>query len=411
MIFAIINAILYLCLILWYWRRYKIIDEVFLMLSLWALVALLGPFLVVTEQWKWKLMMWPYIYLFVTFLVFSFYFLKRKKHLFSVGKFINSHSAILDGINIVYIACAIYELLNINLAVLSFSFLSEEAQELYLAAHEETVLIKNTLFYCQRYTSTFFVLTAISVFNYLAQGRKTLGWLLFAFTLISVIAGNAEIASRGVMFSQMLIFVSVFLVYRPYLSKKDIKSIGIGALIAGFMIAAFFIAVTIARFSDNATTGYNSPLESVIEYFGHSMLYFNYGICDVDFDTWGGYRTFHYFSKTLFGIDYHNHPDLGTHYGTAFVTFIGMLIQDFGYFGTLVLGLIVSFSMYKLWSGKNALSFSGLYIYLFYLNRMIMGVFVTPPGSDYAYAWAIITYFFLRFILKPSKGDKTIMVA
>lgn len=374
------------------------------MLSMWALTSVLGPFLYANDPKNWKLMLWPYLYLFITYLIFIQFILRKNSHLFPINNFINQKSFFLDVINSIYIVCAIYELLNIDMAVLSISFLSEEAQELYLAAHEDAVIIKDPLFYCQRYTSALFILSAISVFNYLSQGRYFLGGLLFVFTLVSVVAGSAEIASRGVMMSQMIAVFSIYLLYRPFLSPKAKKTINIGGVMSGALVAAVIIAITIARFTDNyGVTGYDNPIESVISYFGHSMLFFNYGVCDVDFKTWGGARTFNYFATLLFGIDYRQLPDPGTHSGTNFITFVGMLVRDFDYIGTIILGVIVSFVMYKLWSGKNVMTFAGMYIYIFYLNRMIMGVFVTPPGSDYTYAWAIVSYIFLHFMLRPAK--------
>ena len=408
MIPAIINALLYISLLLFYWNKNKKIDECFLLLFLWALTSVLGFFLYQAAPRDWKLTIWPFLYLFGVFILFV-RFLINKRSVFKIERFIGTHSFFLDVLSVVYIVCAIYELINIDLAVLSFSYLSEEAQELYLAAHEETEIVKGPLFYCQRFTSSFFVLAVISVFNYLSQGRRLIGFALFAFTFLSTIAGNAAIASRGAMFSQMLIIVCVFLLYKNHLNEKIKKSIYIGGSIAGGIIAAFFIAITTARFSGGNIAGYEKgPFYSIISYFGHSMLTFDYGICDVPFRTWGGARTFNYFSKLLLGIDYQNMPDLGTHYGTGFTTFIGMLVQDFGYIGTIIFGLIVSWVMYKLWSGRNSLTFAGIYIYVFYLNRMLMGVFVTPPGSDYAYAWAFVTYLLLRLLVKPL--SKKVMV-
>lgn len=409
MLFAILNTFLYLGLMYWYWKKYKSFDESFLLIFVWAFVAVMGAVLYITEPNNWKLMLWPYLYLFITFIIFIMFILKRKSHIFKIESFVYNKSTVLDILNVIYIACAFYELMNIDLSVLSFSFLSTEGQELYLAAHEDTVLVKGPLFYAQRYTEALYVLTAMSVFNYLVQGRKLFGWTLFSFTLLSILASNAEIAARGAMLAKVIVFVCVFFIYRPHLSRKVKKSIAWMSAVSGSIIAAFFISITIARFSDNsAVTGFDSPLQSVSSYFGHSMMYFNYGICDVDLKNhWGGARTFNYFSTTLFGIDYHKLPPVGpTHFGSSFVTFIGFLVHDFGYIGTMIFGLVVSYVMFKLWSGKNTMTLAGMYIYIFYLNRMIMGVFVTPPGSDYAYAWAILTYFFLKFILKSKKGEE-----
>ncbi len=377
------------------------------MLSMWCVTSILGPILYVTEPNKWKLMLWPYVYMFFTFLVFIRFILKRDTHLFPIDTFIRKKSIFIDILNYIYIICAVYELMNIDLAVLSFSFLSEEAQELYMAAHEDNVIVKSALFYAQRYTSALFILSVITVFNYLAQGRKLFGWTLFVFILVSVVAGNAEIAARGVIMSQIIVFFSAYLLYRPFLSNRVKKTVAIGGITAGTLVGSVLVAITVSRFSDNSmVTGYDSPLESIISYFGHSMLYFNYGICDVDFETWGGSRTFNYFAMLLFGIDFRQLNVTGVHAGTSFITFIGMLVRDFGYVGTVIFGFVVSWGMYKLWSGNNAKTFAGMYIYIFYLNRMIMGVFVTAPGSDYTYAWAILTYFFLKFILKSKKGEE-----
>ena len=408
MLYAILNAFLYIGLFYWYRRRYKVVDEIVLLLAIWATVGSVGLLLVCLEPTKYQLMLWPYIYLFVTFLVFVHFLLQRQKHLFPVEKFIKYRSIILDIINYIYILCSIYELLNIDLSVLSITFLSEEAKDLYQAAHESKIIVKDALFYCQRFTSAMFVLTAISVFNYLAQKRTLMGWSLFSFTLISIIAGIAEIASRGTMMSQILVFVVAYLIYKPYLNVEISKTIRMVFLMAGIFLAAFFVAITTSRFKDSYNTGYKSPLESVVSYFGQSMLYFNYGICDVDFNTWGGSRTFNYLASSFLGIDYRRLPEPGTHYGSGFTTFIGMLVQDFGYVGTVILGFMVSYIMYKLWSIKNKTTFAGMYIYLFYINRMVMGVFVTPPGSDYYYLWALLTYLFLLYILKPSKPSKVV---
>lgn len=407
MIFVIANALLYIGLLIWYWRKNRVVDEGFLLIAFWGMVASLGIAIFFDNPRAWNLKLWPFVYLVFVFLVFTRYILQREKRSFPIKSFVKTKNVFLDAINIIYILCAIYELTHIDISVLSYTYLSQEAQGLYEKAHEQMELVKGPLFYCQRYTSALFVLAAMSFFNYLSQGRNLFGWSLFSFTFISTLAGNASTATRGVMFSQVLIMVCIYLLYRPYLTNNVKKSIKRGGLIAGTALAAFFVAITVSRFSTSFGV-YESPLQSVYYYFGHSMLYFNYGICDVDFSTYGGARTFHYFSRLLLGTDFTKMSIPETHFGSSFTTSFGLVVLDFGYVGTVVFGLLVSYIMYKMWSGKNRYSFAGMYIYMFYLNRMFMAVFTNSPGSDYNYAWAILTYILLKLVVTPTKHNVTI---
>ena len=219
------------------------------------------------------------------------------------------------------------------------------------------------------------------------------------------------IGSRSALFTEVMLYLSGYVLYREYIPHKTKKNLNTIAAFAGAIALLFLIGFTNSRFSDLEMGSGGS----LVFYFGQPMLCFNDGIANsVDGYLYGA-RTF----KTIlswFGMslpDFTSLDDLlGTNFGTNFTTIIGMLVLDFGFIGTLLFGLVLSSVFQRLCMYKKSFTVASLFLYLFFLNRLIFGVFTNKSGADMFYIIAFVFYLFFRFVFegKFNINNKNIQV-
>lgn len=156
------------------------------------------------------------------------------------------------------------------------------------------------------------------------------------------------------------------------------------------------MAVTISRFGDNLSTGYDSSESSLLSYLGQSMLYFNYGVMDSTTEyAWGGYM----FDKS----DAVNQIR-GSHFGYSFITFIGTLYIDYGPLGTFLLAIAASNLMKRMIKTRRY-GIPELFLTLYYLMYLFNGVFVNGLGYGYQWLETIIIYLLLKLAGKTSRNN------
>ena len=154
------------------------------------------------------------------------------------------------------------------------------------------------------------------------------------------------------------------------------------------MMIIFSIAVTNSRFGELDVSS------SLLHYFSHSFLTFNYGVVDSIENFANGKYFFNFFYDSQY-IDFFH---LGTHFDTSFITFVGTLYLDFGPTGTFLIALIVPFFFnFKKKSGKN-IDFGDLHLYSFYLSYLLIGVFVIGTSNSLDWIIALSFYWLLKFI-------------
>jgi oligosaccharide repeat unit polymerase len=406
MIYALLNALLYIGLLIWYKRKYHKIDCGFLMISLWTFVAICNFFFYLSVPKEFHLQLWPFLYLFGAFFLYNRLFFKSEKEVLNVTVFTDGQNKVIDYICYFYVFCLVVNMFSADysLSSLSLSSVQENAADSYMEYHaadkwhSQTLLERITM----NYAVWFFNVAIIGAFSWIVRGKTGRGVALLGLLILDQGLKSIQIASRGSLFFVVLLFVAVYLIYKDYIPRKAKKSLKQLALVSGGVLALYMLAITISRFGDMDKGG----SDSLFEYFGHSMLTFNYGVADSLDRTFMGSRTF----RNIIGLseDFLFDADamLGTHFGSGFTTTIGMLCLDFGFLGTLALGVALPWLLLRLIKLDN--SIGGVFVYVFYFHRMMNGVFVNGSGADSAYISMLIVYVVLFVSMKfMGKGKKS----
>jgi oligosaccharide repeat unit polymerase len=323
---------------------------------------------------------------------------------------VNYRSEIFDIICYLYVAAVIFNAYNdgVSLSMLSTSSLMENGADLYREHFEREVVYKGFLdHYSHTYEYYAYVVVLIISFNSLCQGRTKFALTMMAFVFINSALKSSLNGTRGSLVAVITLYVGLYSLYYKFFTKSTRKHFLTFAGILGVLGVLYLFAITVSRF-DETQMGSSG---SVISYLGQSMLYFDYGIADTDHGYYYGMRTFKFAAKMM-GLqvpsEFNSDFLIGTHFGTAFTTNIGMLTLDFGYIGTMLFGLLLPWLIKKLYLNKGQLTLPGIYIYVFFYNRMINGAFVNSSGSDYLYWQAFMFYVILwvivRFISKSKKS-------
>ena len=408
--FVLINAALYIALLLWYWRKHHIIDCGFLLIGVWAFVAIMGVLLFMSEPYTWALTLQPFLFLFIAFLLFGrMYIFPIKNFDVDIESFIFKKNNIFDALCIIFIICAFINLVTMDFNMSALTDTEGVADELYDKALDDSskkgysnIIERFTM----NYTSWFGTAALIGMFSAMCQKRRSLAILLAVAIYVPGFLSAVMRGSRSMIFSFIMMFIACYLFYKKYIPKSTKKTIFQIAIFGGFFVVLYLVGVTIARFGRGGDAG-----DSLLSYFGQSMLNYNFGLADSFDGTYHGARTF----KNVLGWVGITIPDIppdvlfGTHFGSNFVTFIGMLLLDFNYTGTIIIAIILPWIIRKLCFNKSAFSIAKLYLYLFFLNRLIFGVFVNGSGADFPYIVAFLFYFLFMFLFRSNISKKNSM--
>lgn len=409
MISVIINALLYLLLFRYVWKKKKRLDCSVVLIGLWSLVAVMGVFHYIDEKhFHDHMTLLPFIYLFITFIVYIRYFINEKDKYSSVQRITYYRSNVMDVICYLYIAAVILNIYNdgVTLSSLSTSSLMENGLDLYIDHFDREVVYKGFLdHYSHTYEYYAYVIVLIASFNALCQERYKFALILILVIVLNTLIKASATGGRNQVVALVTLIIGLYSLYYRFFTKKARHYFYMGSLVTGGFLLTYLMAITMSRFDDSDMGAGGS----LVSYLGQPMLYFDYGIADVDHGLYYGIRTFKNLAEIIgikVPIKFDSDILLGTHFGTAFTTNIGMLTLDFGYIGTLLFGIFLPWFMRKLYLYKGELTIPGLYIYIFFFNRMINGAFVNGSGSDYLYWQAFMFYVILWVIVVVSMNGK-----
>ena len=375
----------------------------FLLISVWTLVAVCGVFLYLDDPIQWQLTLQPFIYLFVAFLLFSRMFIfSGARWSDAMGDFVYRKNNVFDVMCMLFIVFAIFNIFNADFSMSSMSLdeIERNALDNY-GEHIDKYGDKGYSNFIERismnYCSWFKVAALIGMYNNLCQKRNGFAVALGASIFLPTFMNSIMMGTRGTLFTEIMLFLSAYLLYKKYIPKDTKKKMYAIATFVGVISLLVVIAVTNSRFADTK----EGSGGSVLAYFGQAMLYFDNGLYDQVNGMLYGLRTFKtvvsFFGVSLpegFRADFF----LGTNFGTGFTTVIGMLILDFGFVGTIVLVTILPFIISKMCTYRKSFTVASLYLYLFFFNRLLFGAFTNGSGADLQYIIAFFFYFFFRFV-------------
>ena len=406
MIYVVTNALLYLALLMVYWRYKKVFDIGTLLILMWLIVSTAGVLYYNESPASWHLQLWPFLYIFFCFLLLSRYILGHKYSDKAIARLAYSRNRVVDLFCWFYTVCVVIKLVNegLNFSALSLIQVVEDTAE----AYEEHLTYEfqggPIAYIATVYEQYFSKVCIIWGFNSLCQRQKLKSILFLAFPFIAAFGDGIMLGSRNTIVMAIIVYVCAYVLYRRLIPKKTKKVLLFSSLAIGSVVVLYLLAITESRFGIDTQAAEDN---SAMAYMGQSMLQFNYGLADSMRKTYDGAMTFKNIYP-LVGIDIPNRFSadsmLGTHIGTGFVTLIGFLVMDFGYIGTIIFCLI--FPLIMKWSCLQNKGFTlpVMYIFLFYVSRMLRGSMVfSGPGADLSYFMLFIFALFLHFAMGLDK--------
>lgn len=389
--FVTFNAIIYVLALLVYWYKRRKIDVGFVLISLYSLVAILGIPLYATTANDWKISLWPYLYMFVVLMLFFRPFFFDSDSLYE--KIYVRNYQIINVISILYIVCAfisIYYMWPQAVENLKSGKWGDIRTELYTEGI--TMYAGQTERFVKIFAQYFNIVALVILFYFLTfPNIKPLKIILLAIAVtIPTFLTALLIASRGLLFNLFINFLIVYIIFRKEIPPNVKRLIGIIAFSFLIIILFFSISVTRSRF------GEANQSASLLYYFGHSFLRFNYGVADSISSYAGGAYLFDWFIN-LFNLDSTiNYNSLGTHFGTSFITFVGTLYIDFGPIGTFLIAIVAPWLISRSFRHKETIDFADVFLYIFYLTYLLNGVFIVGKGSALSWLIAILIYRLLK---------------
>jgi oligosaccharide repeat unit polymerase len=164
--------------------------------------------------------------------------------------------------------------------------------------NQEIILYTNQIeHFSLLFTQYFNLAVLVILFYYLTLKRtKSLFIILLIIALIVPTSFAAiNTASRGMLVNLFFNLVLAYLIFQKGITKSNKKIIKISTLIFLILMLIFSISVTISRF------GESDQNSSLLFYFGHSFMTFNYGVADSIKEFLGGKFFFNWFYD-LFGL-------------------------------------------------------------------------------------------------------------
>ena len=394
--YIIINAIIYGVTLIIYWRYNRRIDLGFLILAVFTIVAILAipNHFFLDTLYKRSISLIPFIYLYVTFLLFIRPYLgvnlPNSIGLRSLRK--------LTGIMYLYIfssLISVYAVLPYAIKNIDSGEWNQVRNDLY--SDEFAAYYSNSFEHLMLVISQYINSLAILTFFYflsLQKFSKKFMFLLGLSCILPVLLVSVVTSSRGTLVGLLMQCLAGYIIFKTQIPIRIKKVIYISFIATIVVFLIFSIAVTNSRFGEDSGYDYSSSF-SLLDYFGQPMLVFNHGIASMHDYANGKY--FFGYILDAFQMDTNiNEKLLGGNYGQGFMTFIGTFYIDFGPLGTVLLSLILSYFISKNIKGK-IIYFENIFLYFFFYNFFLQGVFVTAPSSIINWLLAFLLYFYLKF--------------
>lgn len=396
-LYLIINILLYGALFVLYCKYHKQVDCGTVLIGLYLFVAICNYIIYFSFRDSWDITLWPFLYLFVSFVLLSRPFFKK----WNVS-FVEDVS-IIRSVAVVFIICVVCYLGFFGGTLLS-NLTSGAWNSVYSEAQGENTYYTGFFDHTVMFLATYLQLPACIVLAYYLTLEKKERCLIFFLSLSLVLYAFMSTilsATRATIFVHSSAFVCSFLFFSKQISpvtKRKMKKALLSVCIPAVLLLG---TVTFSRFDSSASDSF--VYLSILYYFGHSMLVFNYGVVDTIQRYAGG--TF--FCRNFYdGIP--GDAELGTHSDPLFTTIIGALYKDFGPWGTMLVSLVVPALIFLVIRKRKSVGIAELLVVFYYFTNLMTGVFYEVTS---ALGWIIVITFYLfirfsRFLLKHLKSHK-----
>lgn len=392
---CIVNALMFLLLLFNYYKHHKRIDFVFIILALYAMVAVAGiGYYSEIYTMPRPVTLLPFIYLFSASYCMFFPLIKRgNKISVATIRLPSKLEVLVWGC----VGCCLISLHSIWTDVVS-NIISGDWQSVKADAYSGN---GESLSPVVSYSLAFgqYLRYLIYPYCFYCFTRKDKNFLIAVLILLLSVTTSLFqyllTAYRGGIFSLLIVLLISFLMFYPNIPRKRRKLLFLMGSIVGLILIVISLSITNSRFEDSTNT---TPLESLFSYFGQSMVRFNGGIANSATSYMGG-KYFFMSTLNLSKDDFWIDSKYGTitNDGQDLDTLVGCFYLDFNPIVAFLIFFIVSLILYRFLRRKSN-SWATLYILMFYLDLLVVGVFHGPSYLSQIVFNVLVIYFVILFI-------------
>ncbi|MDR1652191.1 MAG: oligosaccharide repeat unit polymerase [Prevotellaceae bacterium] len=413
------NALVYTLTMLYFWRKSKVFNtSVFLLLlytvSAWAAILYYNHELFFFSSTLrdgnmfGKITVEPFVWLYTVLMLFMYPFLKIRSD--KISKIVlPSKNRLMIFVQV----ATVLNILGILLLIPELQKLSGEWMDIRQAQMTEegvnywfTGTILSQLFGLGLCLCSINIVLSFFLFM-VKPFRSKWSSIYFYTTILFNVMFNITLSGRGMILMIFVYLFCIFLLFKNFISSKSRKKTMRWMLVAGILVVAFFIIVTLSRYGDMV-------MFSIWRYAGEPMLNFNAVMYNNLKGTTDGDAYFNIFTKYF-------HPEeiefTGTdkwHYimgktgvdAHIFYTFAGALCFDLGKMGVLITALLFCIASSIILRRANSnLSVGVIVYYAVMMYMFILGVFLFIfQGANGNFT--LIMAFLMLWYLKPSRNGK-----
>lgn len=259
------------------------------------------------------------------------------------------------------------------------------------------------LIFARFYVDCFRLIIVLYAFYLLT--RKSSSFYYCIFLLIIGVLPNlltclVYVYRGGLLVLTVSIFCS-FLLFKNKLPLLVKKRIYLFFSICAVVFLILIVGITFSRFDSHSS-------DSIVDYLGQSMVEYNYGIA-VPIHS---YANGQYFFSSLLNLRIEqvcidSLYGISTSNGGALDTFVGCLVLDFGFVLGLAIALLLFISLTIIFCKKKC-DFADAYLYMFYLEFLILGVFHATTGFALNCILTLLIYAGLKMLNRNIKTNYTI---
>ena len=330
------------------------------------------------------------IFLLISYCIYFSPFFKNKDY-FSIKKM---DIALNDNYNkfaVIYIVLCVITIILYIKPMISLLQSGQWALNRKIMTSDEVIypynnFIEKLIINCTNYFKVLALIVGFLLIN--KKESKTIGYLVIASVSITEVMTDLYVSARGSIAVFAMFFIALLLFFFPDINMKNTLRFVIIGLVGLLFIWPIIQAITVSRFD-------NSASDSVYYYLGQPIYGISKEIKNLNHHMHGRFAF-----GTLFGDE--KFPDELSSWVHNFYTFVGWLYADWGYIGTIIVGILISI-VFSMIMKKKKYSMSDLFLIFSYLKLLTDGIFTIGRTRSNMIVITIVIYIFLKVVIDKHK--------
>lgn len=415
-----LNSLLYCFAAAWFWKKTKCINVGLTILILWTISALFAIYYCQTGMHVWRrdFTLFPFVYLFVLFLISIFPFLKLNEWKINT---ITTNKKVIDKFAIAIGVIAIIPFLENFFQVFhTVQSGGNEMMEMFKSRYTDDKF--DQYYYMSGigkkllWINNNFAIVANCLLLYYVSfskiNKKIICGLLISIVTIYLAAYNT--GARYIIIKNLLLLLFYILVFFRFIDEKKKKILMKYSLIVVGSFVSMTVAISIYRFTDMQDSVSYSLFDWLSWYLSEGFLNFNGDMWYIDKYLWG--RNTMFLERYMFAItdhiegrDFQSFESLLRITMNIFYTMIGDFYADFGPWLTPVVFISISAVFYVLCKSKRNMPLSRLVLLGVWAKACMIGfTYYTYHGDEYQTILTPLIFLMLVFFEKQS--NKIVLV-